>query len=281
MTQQSPIRVLLADDHSVVREGIGLILSVEEDIEVVGQVADGAAAAAFVASHPVDVALMDIQMPGMDGIEATRRIVSSGSAAGVVILTTFERDDYLFDAINAGASGFLLKNASPEHLVEAVRAVHAGQALLSPEVTLRVLRRAVGAGGTAPGPAQSRPQQGGPQQDRPQRDGTQNTLPDAAASGTSAAAPSGVPGSATPGPATPAATGAAPHHAVELTPREADVLALLAAGYSNQEIAAELFVSEATVKTHVSNLLGKLRARDRVQAIVTAYRLGLASPHAG
>lgn len=233
-----PIRILLADDHAVVREGIGLILSVEEDMEVVGQVADGAAAADFVAKHPVDVVLMDIQMPGVDGIEATRRIVSSGAAAGVVILTTFERDDYLFDAITAGASGFLLKNASPEHLVEAVHAVHAGQALLSPEVTLRVLQRAAQSPGTA-----------------------QN-----------------VGAVASPSPATPASPN--PGHAIDLTPREADVLGLLAAGYSNQEIASKLFVSEATVKTHVSNLLGKLGARDRVQAIVTAYRLGLASPHA-
>lgn len=255
-----PIRILLADDHAVVREGIGLILSVEEDMEVVGQVADGAAAADFVAKHPVDVVLMDIQMPGVDGIEATRRIVSSGAAAGVVILTTFERDDYLFDAITAGAAGFLLKNASPEHLVEAVHAVHAGQALLSPEVTLRVLRRAIGAGagagvGAGVGAGET--------------NGTAQALPDAAAKGTSAAASFQAPGPAT----TP--------HGIDLTPREADVLALLAAGYSNQEIAAELFVSEATVKTHVSNVLGKLGARDRVQAIVTAYRLGLASPHAG
>lgn len=259
MNQPQPIRILLADDHAVVREGIGLILSVENDLEVVGQVADGAAAVDFVAHHPVDVILMDIQMPGVDGIEATRRIVQSGADVGVVILTTFERDDYLFDAITAGAAGFLLKNASPEHLVEAVHAVHAGQALLSPEVTLRVLRRAIGAGaGAAVGAGDG----------AGETNGTAQALPDAAAKGTSASASFQAPGPAT-------------THGIDLTPREADVLALLAAGYSNQEIAAELFVSEATVKTHVSNVLGKLGARDRVQAIVTAYRLGLASPHAG
>ena len=262
----APITVLLADDHAVVREGIGLILSVEEDIAVLAQVSDGAAAVAYVQEHPVDVVLMDIQMPGVDGIDAARQIVASCPLTRVVMLTTFERDDYLFDAIDAGASGFLLKNTTPEHLAEAVRAAHAGQALLSPEVTLQVLRRAAQTPGAGAVPSVA---------------ATVTRMPD----GAGLAGVSGLAGSAgaplaasTPAPASgptsiPGASGAP-----ELTRREAEVLSLLAAGLSNQEIATELFVSEATVKTHVSNLLGKLGARDRVQAIVTAFRLGLATP---
>lgn len=244
----SPIRVLLADDHSVVREGIGLILSVEDDVDVVGQVADGAAAAARVARGGVDVVLMDIQMPGTDGIEGTRRIVDSGSETKVVILTTFERDDYLFDAIQAGASGFLLKNADPDHLVEAVRAAHHGHALLSPEVTLKVLRRAAGEASPAAGDA---------------------SPAGAAPTGESAPTTAAQAGS----PSSPFA--AHPREDHGFTRREAEVLAELSKGLSNQEIADALYVSEATVKTHVSNVLAKLGARDRAQAIALAYRQGL------
>ncbi|MDR2256549.1 MAG: response regulator transcription factor [Arthrobacter sp.] len=262
----TPIRVLLADDHAVVREGIGLILSVEDDVEVVGQVSDGAQAAAFVAEHPVDVVLMDIQMPGTDGIEATRHIVASGAACGVVMLTTFEREDYLFDAITAGASGFLLKNAEPEVLVDAVRAVHAGQALLAPEVTLKVLRRVAQDAGASAGAGAA-----------PSSSFTASVPPSEPAAPAAPSSPSASPRAqatppASPGPA-PSGTGTLP----DLTPREHDVLALLAEGMSNQEIAAALFVSEATVKTHLSNVLAKLGARDRAQAIVAAFRLGIAS----
>jgi DNA-binding NarL/FixJ family response regulator len=140
------IRVLLADDHSVLREGMALILSVEDDIEVVGQACHGREALDLATDLVPDVVLMDIQMPVMDGIEATRELLAKTPATKVVILTTFEREDYLFDAVVAGASGFLLKNTEAEQIVEAVRAVHAGQALLSPEVTLPLLRRVAGEG---------------------------------------------------------------------------------------------------------------------------------------
>ncbi|MEF3122048.1 response regulator transcription factor [Kocuria flava] len=146
------IRVLLADDHALVRSGFAMVLSVEDDIEVVAQAADGAQAVAAAHAHDVDVALLDVQMPGTDGIEATRRIVGTGCAK-VVIVTTFDREDYLFDALAAGASGFLLKNADPDDLVEAVRAVAGGHALLAPEATLRVIRALT----AAPPPAAAAP----------------------------------------------------------------------------------------------------------------------------
>ncbi|MGO1321146.1 MAG: LuxR C-terminal-related transcriptional regulator, partial [Galactobacter sp.] len=176
----------------------------------------------------------DIQMPVMDGIEATRTLLGTTPATKVVILTTFEREDYLFDAIMAGASGFLLKNTEAEQIVDAVRAVHAGQALLSPEVTLPLLRRVAG---------ESQPAQ--------------------------------APKAPVPSPAGHTPSGMATE---ELTPRETEVLTLLASGLSNAEIAADLFIGEATVKTHVSNLLLKLGARDRVQAVVAAYQRGYVSP---
>ncbi|MCJ8505463.1 response regulator transcription factor [Kocuria flava] len=146
------IRVLLADDHALVRSGFAMVLSVEDDIEVVAQAADGAQAVAAAQAHDVDVALLDVQMPGTDGIEATRRIVGTGCAR-VVIVTTFDREDYLFDALAAGASGFLLKNADPDDLVEAVRAVAGGHALLAPEATLRVIRALTAAPAPPPAPA--------------------------------------------------------------------------------------------------------------------------------
>lgn len=234
------IRVLLADDHTVLREGMSLILSVEDDIEVVGQAANGAQALMLAKDLVPDVVLMDIQMPVMDGIEATRSVLATTPATKVVILTTFEREDYLFDAVVAGASGFLLKNTEAEQIVEAVRAVHAGQALLSPEVTLPLLRRVAGGSTQVPNGAAPKAAEGA-----------------GAAQGEQAS--SGI-------------------AAEDLTPREAEVLTLLATGLSNGEIAAELFIGEATVKTHVSNLLLKLGARDRVQAVVAAYRRGYVSP---
>lgn len=234
------IRVLLADDHTVLREGMSLILSVEEDLEVVGQAATGREAVELAGDLVPDVVLMDIQMPVMDGIEATRELLATTPATKVVMLTTFEREDYLFDAIGAGASGFLLKNTEAEQIVDAVRSVHAGQALLSPEVTLPLLKR------IASGPAQQAPAPTAPPPTAPVE-----TEPGHASSGMGNE---------------------------NLTRREAEVLTLLAAGLSNSEIAADLFIGEATVKTHVSNLLLKLGARDRVQAVVAAYRQGYVSP---
>ena len=213
------IRVLLVDDHALVRSGFAMVLSVEDDIEVVGQAADGRAALAVLAEHPADVVLMDVQMPVMDGIAATTQIVDAGLAK-VIILTTFDRDDYLFDSLAAGASGFLLKNADPDDLVEAVRAVADGHALLAPEATLKVISRLTATAVPAASPPASVPVAG-------------------------------------------------------LTPREQEVLELLADGLSNAEIATRLFLGEATVKTYVSNILAKTGSRDRVQAVIYAYRNGV------
>lgn len=228
-----PIRILLADDQALVRAGFAMMLSVEEEIDVVGQVANGAEAVAFAAANPVDVILMDVQMPVLDGIRATEQVTSAGTAK-VIILTTFERDDYLFDAIRAGASGFLLKNADPDDLVAAVHAVASGHALLAPEVTVRVIERFA----------------------------RQLDAEQAPAAGGSPAPVS-------------------EHHRrllESLTAREREVLVQLAGGFSNAEIARDMFLAEATVKTHVSNLLAKIQVRDRVQAVVFAYESGLILP---
>lgn len=214
------IRVLLVDDHDLVRAGFRIILQSEPGIEVVGEASDGAEAVDLARSLRPDVICMDVQMPGTDGIEATRLIASDASvSAGILILTTFQRDDYLFDALQAGASGFLLKTARAEQLVEAVKVIARGDALLSPDVTRSVIQQF------------SRP-----------------VIP---------AAPVG------------------------LTEREAEVLALVSRGLSNAEIAAELFLGEATVKTHVSKVLVKLGVRDRLQAVVFAFENGLVAPPLG
>ncbi|AWB87440.1 response regulator [Mycetocola zhujimingii] len=212
-------RVLLADDHEMVRAGFRIILGSQPDLEIVGEAATGADALALARELNPDVVCMDVQMPGMDGLEATRQITADGAlASAVLILTTFDRDDYLFEALSAGASGFLLKNSTPEQLIDAVRVVAAGDALLSPAVTRRVIERF------------------------------------------------GAPGE------TDAGTAAAPPSALEsLTDREAEVLQLVAQGLSNAEIARDLFVGEATVKSHVSKVLQKLGLRDRIQAVVWAY----------
>ncbi|KRD49694.1 MULTISPECIES: response regulator transcription factor [unclassified Microbacterium] len=227
----APIRVLLVDDHAMLRAGFRTILDTQPDITVVGEAATGADAVAQASALRPDVITMDVQMPDMDGIEATRRIVADPAVgAAIAIVTTFDRDDYLYQALDAGASGFLLKNAGAEDLIAAVRALAAGDGMLAPEVTRRVLARFT----TAPGPA---------------------TAP------ASASVPSQV---------------AATVLADPLTDREAEVLVLLADARSNAEIASALFIGEATVKTHVSRILQKLGARDRVQAVVLAHRMGLA-----
>ncbi len=217
------IRVLLADDQAMVRAGFRMILESERDITVVAEAADGAQAIDATRRARPDVVLMDIQMPGEDGLQATRRITSSpGLTSRVVILTTFERDEYVFEALRSGASGFLLKNAPPEELVHAVRVVAAGDALLAPSVTRRIIERFT-----------DRPI-------KPQLDALLGSL----------------------------------------TQREREVLVLLAGGKSNAELAAQLFVTEGTIKTHVSSLLSKLGLRDRVQAVVLAYESGLITPGA-
>ncbi|HWO67792.1 MAG TPA: response regulator transcription factor [Umezawaea sp.] len=212
-------RILLADDHALIRGGIRMILRSQDDFEVVGEAEDGTGAVELARSLRPDLVLMDVQMPGLDGLEATRRIVAAGDCA-VLVLTTFNRDDYLFQALQAGASGFLLKNASPEDLISAVRVVARGDALLAPELTRRLFDQ------FAARPAGSR---------RPDLLGL-------------------------------------------LTERETQILRSVAGGRSNAEIAAELFVGEATVKTHVSRVLAKLGLRDRVQAVVYAYETGVVAP---
>jgi DNA-binding NarL/FixJ family response regulator len=243
----APIRVLLVDDQELVRAGIRVILESEDGIAVVGEAADGLQAIARANELRPDVVCMDVQMPRMDGLEATRAIVDDpDSNAGILMLTTFDREDYLFTALQAGASGFLLKNSSPEQLVEAVKVIARGDALLSPHVTRRVIRRFTGADAAVTVPGGSR------------------ATPDPSHPVASQHVPPGSPGE-------PLATNG-------LTERELEVLRLLAEGLANAEIAARLYLGEATVKTHVSNLLQKLGVRDRVQAVVFAYRHGLALP---
>jgi len=244
----SPIRVLLVDDHAMLRAGFRTILETQADITVVGEAATGADAVSQASTLLPDVITMDVQMPDMDGIEATRKIVADPSiTAAIAIVTTFDRDDYLYTALDAGASGFLLKNAAAEDLIAAVRALAAGDGMLAPEVTRRVLARFAGtAGATTPTTS------------------TTHTTP--------------TPRPAPAGPSAPAQLGGASvdPFTESFTEREAEVLALLADARSNAEIAAALFIGEATVKTHVSRILQKLGARDRVQAVVLAHRLGLA-----
>jgi DNA-binding NarL/FixJ family response regulator len=234
------LRVLIVDDQHLVRSGFRMMLSVEPDLDVVGEADNGAVALEQARALRPDVVLMDVQMPVADGIEATRRIVAE-DLARVLILTTFDRDDYVFDGLRAGASGFLLKNADPDQLVDAVRAVGHGHALLAPEVTRRVIARMTGERRTAPGVPGTLPAGSGP--------GLRGAEVDARLDGLS-----------------------------RLTDREREVLVLVARGLSNAEIADHLVLGEATVKTHVSNCLAKLHLRDRVQAVVLAYEAGLVLP---
>ncbi|MDM7892910.1 response regulator [Curtobacterium caseinilyticum] len=235
------LTIVLADDQDLVRAGFRVILESEPGFRVVGEAPDGAAAVdAVVATRP-DVVCLDVQMPGVDGLEAARRIAALPDPPAVLVLTTFDDDDALFQALEAGASGFLLKNASPERLIDAVRTVAAGDALLAPDVTRRVISRATAPHGpTCPGHGADEV-------------GSDGTSPDDAGAGAAAIADVG------------------------LTERETEVLRLLARGRSNAEIARDLFVGEATVKTHVSNVLQKTGVRDRIQAVVWAFEHGVAA----
>ncbi|RPF23328.1 response regulator [Myceligenerans xiligouense] len=263
------IRVLLVDDQHLVRSGFSLILSVEDDIEVVGEAADGAEAVNLARELRPDVVLMDVQMPVMDGIEATRHVVTD-DLAKVLVLTTFDNDEYVFQALSAGASGFLLKNSEAERMVEAVRTVAAGHALLAPEITRRVIRqmvdRGAGAGGElgAGASAVARGRAGLPSPSGGAASSNERRSSGGAASSNGALTSNGRPPS-------DGADGAI----ATLTPREREVLELVGTGLSNSEIAERLWLGEATVKTHVSNLLSKLHLRDRVQAVVLAHRHGL------
>ncbi len=221
------IRVVVADDQVLVRSGFAMLLSGEDDIEVIGEASNGVEAVALIAREHPDVVLMDIRMPVMDGLEATRRITSDPSLAAtrVIILTTFDLDEYVHEALRAGASGFLLKDTLPVDLLNAVRVVAAGEALIAPRITRRLIEEFA-------------------------------RLPE--------------PGAA-----------AAAHAALDhLTEREREVLELVAKGQSNAEIASALFVSHATIKTHVSRLLMKLDARDRAQLVMIAYETGAVLPGA-
>ncbi len=218
----TPVRVLLVDDDDLMRAGLRSVLSSDETIEVVGEAGDGREAVDRVRELRPDVVLMDIRMPNLDGISGTREVLAVRPEAKVVILTTFEEDDYIFGALSAGASGFLLKRTSPEELIHALHTVAAGDSLLSPSVTRRVIERMAG---------------------QPAPDTSSSALD-------------------------------------ELTPRERDVLELVARGLSNNEIAADLVIEESTVKTHVKRILMKLRLRDRVQAVIFAYESGVTTPRA-
>jgi DNA-binding NarL/FixJ family response regulator len=291
------VRVLLVDDHAMMRAGFRMILEADGAFEVVGEAATGTEAVARTRALQPDVVCMDVQMPDMDGLEATRRIVADPeTSAAVLVVTTFDRDDYLFSALEAGASGFLLKNAGPEELVAAVRVVAAGDALLAPEVTRRVIARfavseAASGPGATPGsdaragcgsgaPAGTRlaggngdpARSGGPGGSMlPAGPGLPGGSPDAAGRGFVGGSPDAARFGFPPGPFT--ARAATDAHG--LTDREAEVLRLMAEALSNAEIAQRLYIGEATVKTHVSNVLQKLGARDRVQAVVLAHRNGL------
>ncbi|QYN38190.1 response regulator transcription factor [Pseudonocardia sp. DSM 110487] len=214
------IRVALVDDQELVRVGLAMVIDATDDIQIVMQAADGAEAVAKLADTPVDVALMDVQMPRMNGVDATRLVTARENAPKVIVLTTFDLDEYAFAGLRAGASGFLLKDASAAEVLHAIRAVHAGDAVLAPSTTRRMLDHLA---------------------------------------------------------TTRLARDASPL-LKRLTPRERDVLLEIARGHSNAETAQRLFLSEATVKTHVGHLLAKLEVRDRVQAVIFAYENGLVPP---
>jgi DNA-binding NarL/FixJ family response regulator len=263
------ISVAVADDQALVRVGFCGIIAATPGLAVVGEAANGAEAVAVARSARPDVLLMDVRMPVLDGIEATRQITSSPDSAQVrvIILTTFDLDDYVFGALRAGASGFLLKDTLPEDLIIAIRVVAAGEALLAPSITRRLISefaRTPVLGGPALGePALGEPALGGPRQAAPGRPGLAGN--GAARPGGARAAAGGPPG------------GGAGKVTSLLTERECEVLRLVAAGMSNGEIADHLCISPATAKTHVAHLLTKLDARDRVQLVIIAYQAGLAA----
>jgi DNA-binding NarL/FixJ family response regulator len=213
------IRVLVVDDQPLVRSGFRMVLEERPDLELAGEASDGKQALELARELDPDVILMDVRMPTLDGVEATRQLVESGTRARILVLTTFDLDEYVYAAIRAGASGFLLKDVEPAELVDAIRVVAAGNSLFGPAATERLVARFA--------------QQAGPE---------------------------------------------AGHALDELTERELEILRLLATGLSNAELAEHLFLSETTVKTHVSAILRKLRVRDRVQAVIAAYDAGLVSP---
>jgi DNA-binding NarL/FixJ family response regulator len=215
------IRVVIADDQALIRGGLRAILEAEDDIQVVAEASDGAAAAAAAAATAADVTLMDIEMPDVDGIAGTRELLRKRPECRVLVLTMFDLDEYVFGALKAGASGFLLKTAPPAQLAATVRACHAGEMLLAPTVTRRLLETYIRQPPPTPG------------------------IPPALEA---------------------------------LTPREIDILRAIARGLSNAEIAAELYLGESTVKTHITRILSKLDLRDRVQAVVLAYETGLVRP---
>jgi DNA-binding NarL/FixJ family response regulator len=254
------IRVLLADDQALVRAGFRLLLESAADIAVIAEATNGGEAVALTREHAPDVVLMDVNMPEVDGVTATHLIASDPrlAATKVVVLTTFDDEETVFAALRAGASGFLVKDVEPEELLQAVRVVARGDALLSPSVTRAVIATFTADGGS-PGPRLPR-------------------APGSAAPG-AAGSHSAVPRSAVPGPAVPGTAGsggrAAPPGLASLTEREKEVVGLVACGLSNDEIARELVVSPLTAKTHVSRAMTKLNARDRAQLVVLAYEHGL------
>jgi DNA-binding NarL/FixJ family response regulator len=227
------IGIVVADDHEVVRAGFAAILDTQPDFTVLGTAADGAEAVRTCREQRPDVVLMDVRMPGMDGIEATRLLTAADAGPRVLVLTTFDLDEYVYDALVAGASGFLLKDVTAERLFDAVRVIAEGEALLAPAITKRLIGEF----------ARQRPR---PRDPKEAKDPGQDAAPLAA-----------------------------------LTPRETEVLRLIAGGLSNPEIAQRLVVTEETVKTHVSRVLSKLGLRDRTQAVVVAYESGLVVPGAG
>lgn len=255
------IRVLLVDDQALVRSGFRVILDSQEDLQVVGEAANGEEAVLLAATLSPDVICMDVEMPVMNGIEASRQILAAAEPPAVLILTTFGHEEYLFDALAAGVSGFLLKTSRAEQLIEAVRTLAGGEALLGADVTRAVMMRAAEL--STPGASASTAGQGA---------AVVNGREAATATGQATESTGSVldPSRETTG----ALCNSAALDAVGITDREREVLALIATGRSNGEIAGELFLGEATVKTHVSNLLQKIGARDRVQLVVWAHTVG-------
>ncbi len=258
--QSAPIRVLLVDDQALMRMGFAMVLKTEPGIEVVGEAGDGVAAVVETGRLHPDLVLMDVRMPQMDGIEATRQIVALHPRTKVIVLTTFDMDEYAFGALRAGASGFLLKDVQPEALVAAIRHVATGDAAISPRVTRRMLELFAD---KLPGQADQAGAEG-----TAGRGGGAATGTATAVAGPNGATPAAGVRAAS---ATPALTALA-----GLTSRERDVFDAVVAGLTNAEIAERLFVSETTVKTHVGNVLAKLDLRDRVQVVIWAYESGLA-----